>query len=84
MLDIALDAFATLRRLHTAGRRHGDVQPFNMIVNATGDVASIDPDRAHHPELLPLPYPYRGGVDHGTAPEIACALADTTPDTPSR
>ncbi|WP_020549488.1 serine/threonine-protein kinase [Embleya scabrispora] len=81
MLDIALDAFTTLRRLHTAGWRHGDIQPFNMIVGATGNVAFIDWDRAHHPDLLTLPYPYRGGMDHGTAPEIARALADTPPET---
>ncbi|MGW1998305.1 hypothetical protein [Embleya sp. NPDC001921] len=59
LLDIANTAFAEPRRLHAVGWRHGDVTPFKTLVTANDEVVSIDWDRAHHRDLLPLPLPYR-------------------------
>ncbi|MYV99238.1 hypothetical protein [Streptomyces sp. SID3343] len=73
-------AFDRLDRLHAAGWRHGDLHPGNIVVTDLGDIEFIDHDLTHHRELLPLPYPYRGGVDHATAPETARQLLDTAPD----
>ncbi|WP_331768140.1 hypothetical protein [Embleya sp. NBC_00896] len=80
LLDVAHAAFDALARLHTAGWHHGDVQPANIVVTESGDVEFIDLDFTQHPTLLPLPYPYRGGMDHVTAPEIAERLLHTTTD----
>jgi len=81
MVDIADAAFTALDRLHTHGWLHGDIQPFNIVVTAPDTVEFIDLDLTHHPRLLPLPVPYRGGLDHATAPETARTLLDTDIDT---
>ncbi|MGC0417043.1 hypothetical protein [Embleya sp. AB8] len=76
---LARRAFEALGRLHTAGWHHGDIQPMNILVTPGGEVEFIDHDLTHHPDLLPLPVPYRGGMDLTTAPEIARRLLDTGP-----
>jgi len=77
MLDIAHAAFDALDRLHAHGWHHGDIQPFNIVATAPDRVEFIDLDLTHHARLLPLPVPYRGGMDQATAPETARALLDT-------
>lgn len=76
---IARHAFTALHRLHAAGWRHGDIQPANILVTPDGAIEFIDHDLTHHRDL-PLPGPYRGGMDQSTAPEIARELLDTKPD----
>lgn len=73
----AHEAFAELGRWHDAGLLHGDVQPGNVVVAERA--ALIDLDYVHGADLA-LPYPYRGGMDHTTAPEVAQALLDTPED----
>jgi hypothetical protein len=73
--------FTALHRLHGAGWRHGDVQPENAVDLGAGRVELIDYDLAHHPDL-PLPFPYRAGLVHVIAPELAAALAATDEDEP--
>jgi serine/threonine protein kinase len=68
-------ALAALQRLHKAGWIHGDMQTENALL--AGDaIEFIDYDNAHHPDL-PLPHPYRGGLIHVIAPELAQQLAAT-------
>ncbi|MEU0935009.1 hypothetical protein [Embleya sp. NPDC005971] len=76
---IAHRAFTRLAALHAAGWRHGDIQPANILITPGNAVEFIDHDLAHHRDL-PLPHPYRGGMDQSTAPEIARALLDGKPD----
>ncbi|MEE1736085.1 hypothetical protein [Streptomyces sp. BE147] len=78
MRRTARAALAALQRLHGAGWIHGDMQTENVLL--AGDVIEfIDFDNAHHPGL-PLPHPYRGGLIHVIAPEIAEQLAATGED----
>lgn len=77
--DLARRAFAALGRLHALGWHHGDIQPMNILVTPGGGIEFIDHDLAHHPDRLPLPNPYRGGMDLTTAPEIARQLLETGP-----
>ncbi|MYS84940.1 hypothetical protein [Embleya scabrispora] len=76
---IAHRAFNLLAAFHAAGWRHGDIQPANILITPGNTVEFIDHDLAHHPDL-PLPSPYRGGMDQSTAPEIARELLDGKPD----
>ncbi|WP_331766385.1 hypothetical protein [Embleya sp. NBC_00896] len=76
---IGRQGFARLAELHAAGWHHGDIQPANILVTPGDGIEFIDYDFAQHPDL-PLPYPYRGGMDHATAPEIAQRLLDTRPE----
>ncbi|MYV97708.1 hypothetical protein [Streptomyces sp. SID3343] len=80
LAEFADRAFDTLARLHAAGWRHGDIQPMNIVITATGAVEFIDHDLTHHRDLLPLRDPYRGGMDHFTAPEVARRRLDTESD----
>ncbi|MFI1585568.1 phosphotransferase [Embleya sp. NPDC020630] len=78
---VAAAAFTALESRHAAGWRHGDIHPDNILISPDESrVDLIDHDLAHHPRLLPLPGPYRGGGDQATAPEIARRLLDTAPD----
>ncbi|MFI1386375.1 hypothetical protein [Embleya sp. NPDC020886] len=81
LLDVAHRAFAALDRLNAAGWRHGDIQPWNILITPADDVAFIDHEYAHHRDLLPLAGPYRGGMDHATVPDVARRLLATAPDT---
>ncbi|MEU9298800.1 hypothetical protein [Streptomyces sp. NPDC048266] len=72
MRNAARDAFASLTELHAAGWIHGDMQAENVIITSHGP-EFIDYDRARHPDLAPLATPYRGGLIHVIAPEIAPA-----------
>ncbi|MYS80017.1 hypothetical protein [Embleya scabrispora] len=81
LLTVARRAFTALERLNVAGWRHGDLQPWNVLVGPTDEVAFVDHEYTHHPALLPLPHPYRGGMDHATTPDVARRLLSTTPDT---
>jgi serine/threonine protein kinase len=77
VLHAAQGTFAELNRWHRAGWLHGDVQPGNIVL---GERATfIDMDHARHPDL-PLPFPYRGGMDHATAPEVARQVIETPED----
>lgn len=75
MRDGARAALAALQEFHAAGWIHGDMQTENVIITKDG-VAFIDYDRAHHPDLPPA-QPYRGGLIHVIAPEIAAQLLAT-------
>lgn len=77
ILTATQGAFAELSRWHAAKWLHGDIQPANIVIGAA--VELIDYDYARHPEL-PLPFPYRGGMEHPTAPEIARQLIETPDD----
>ncbi|WP_439678196.1 hypothetical protein [Embleya sp. MST-111070] len=78
---VASAAFTTLERWHTAGWHHGDIHPDNILIGPDEHTVDlIDLDLAHHPTLLPLPTPYRGGGDQATAPEIARRLLTTAPE----
>ncbi|MFF7245619.1 phosphotransferase [Embleya sp. NPDC008237] len=76
---LARRAFAALARLHAVGWHHGDIQPMNILVTPGDGIEFIDHDLTHHRDLLPLPLPYRGGMDLTTAPEVARQLLDTGP-----
>jgi len=79
--EITRHAFDALDTLHTAGWHHGDIQPTNILVaDDEKSVAFIDHDLAQHPDL-PALVPYRGGMDHPTAPELARLIVDTPPET---
>lgn len=78
---VTAGAFAALESRHAAGWRHGDIHPDNILISPDESrIDLIDHDLAHHPSLLPLPGPYRGGGDQATAPEIARRLLDTPAD----
>ncbi|MFJ2060649.1 hypothetical protein ACIOMM_32630 [Streptomyces sp. NPDC087908] len=79
MREAADASFAALAELHAAGWIHGDVQAENVILAATGPVF-IDYDRARHPNLPSPTAPYRGGLIHVIAPEIAARLLATGDD----
>ncbi|MET9676420.1 hypothetical protein ABZY68_25495 [Streptomyces sp. NPDC006482] len=80
MRDAARASFAALAELHAAGWIHGDMQAENVIITGDGP-GFIDYDRSHHPDLEPAAAPYRGGLIHVIAPEIAAQLLATDDDT---
>ncbi|MFD3729491.1 hypothetical protein [Streptomyces sp. NPDC058671] len=79
MRDAARAAFAALAELHAAGWIHGDMQAENVIITSGGP-RFIDYDRARHRDLTPSATPYRGGLIHVIAPEIAAQLLATGDD----
>ncbi|MFE2867845.1 hypothetical protein [Embleya sp. NPDC059259] len=80
LLAVAHRAFAALERLHGAGWRHGDLQPWNILITPEERVEFVDHEYTHHPDLLPPAGPYRGGMDHATVPDVARRLLNTGPD----
>ncbi|WP_394427026.1 protein kinase family protein [Streptomyces sp. SGAir0957] len=75
MCQSARAALSALMHWHEAGWTHGDMQSENIIYTGTR-ATFIDFDNAHHPEL-PLTHPYRGGLVHVIAPELAAELLAT-------
>ncbi|MFE3770824.1 hypothetical protein [Streptomyces sp. NPDC059122] len=80
MRDAVRAALTALQEFHTAGWIHGDMQTENAVVLPGGGVEFIDFDNAHHSADLPLTVPYRGGLVHVIAPEIAAQLMATGDD----
>lgn len=79
MREAARSVLAALQQFHAAGWIHGDMQAENAVLLHGGGVEFIDYDNAHHADL-PLPFPYRGGLVHVIAPEIAAQLLATAED----
>jgi serine/threonine protein kinase len=79
MRHTARAALAALQRLHERGWIHGDMQTENVVLTRGGGIEFIDFDSAHHPDL-PLGHPYRGGLIHVIAPELAQQLLTTEED----
>ncbi|MFC8710335.1 MULTISPECIES: hypothetical protein [unclassified Streptomyces] len=79
MRQAARAALAALQQLHERGWLHGDMQTENVILTRGGGIEFIDLDSAHHPDL-PLDHPYRGGLVHVIAPELARQLLSTGED----
>lgn len=78
MRRTARAALTALEDLHGAGWIHGDMQSQNVLLAGEG-IEFIDFDNAHHPDL-PLGHPYRGGLVHVIAPELAHRLLETGED----
>ncbi|MEU6403730.1 hypothetical protein [Streptomyces sp. NPDC046985] len=79
MRQAARAALTALQDLHRRGWIHGDMQTQNVILTRDGGIEFIDLDSAHHPDL-PLGHPYRGGLIHVVAPELAQRLLTTGED----
>ncbi|MGI5262343.1 hypothetical protein [Streptomyces angustmyceticus] len=80
MRGAARGALTALQEFHEAGWIHGDMQTENVVVRPDGTVEFIDYDNARHRPDLPLTVPYRGGLVHVIAPEIADQLLNTGDD----
>ncbi|WP_235618398.1 hypothetical protein [Embleya scabrispora] len=81
LLTVAHRAFTALEHLNGAGWRHGDLQPWNILIGPTDEPVFVDHEYTHHPDLLPPAAPYRGGMDHATTPGVAQRLLHSAPDT---
>ncbi|MFD9423820.1 MULTISPECIES: hypothetical protein [unclassified Streptomyces] len=77
MREASRAALSALREFHATGWIHGDMQSENVIITVRRGVSFIDYDRAHHPDLPRTMQPYRGGLVHVIAPEIAARLLAT-------
>ncbi|MFI1585765.1 hypothetical protein [Embleya sp. NPDC020630] len=80
LTTIAHRAFGGLDDLHAAGWRHGDLQPWNILIGPGDQPVFVDHEYTHHPTLLPPAGPYRGGMDHATTPGVARRLLQTPPE----
>ncbi|MGW9213421.1 hypothetical protein ACWGR4_41540 [Embleya sp. NPDC055664] len=80
LTTIAHRVFTALERLNTAGWRHGDLQPWNILIGPGDEPVFVDHEYTHHAGLLPPEGPYRGGMDHATTPGVARRLLHSPPD----
>ncbi|MBL7496960.1 protein kinase family protein [Frankia nepalensis] len=81
-LAAASELAAAVADLHAVGWRHGDLQPRHAHHEGLGAAQLIDFGIAHPPagDLRTPPCPYRGGMAHFAAPELAATLAVTPAD----
>ena len=82
MRQAARAMFTALHQLHADGWIHGDVQPENAVLLPNGRAEFIDFDLSFH-SLMPLGFPYRAGLVHVIAPELARQLLATSEDEPA-
>jgi serine/threonine protein kinase len=72
LLDVAVRFLSAVADLHARGYVHGDLQPDHAVRDGSGAIHLLDFELTHRPGDAAVPY--RGGLVHYDAPEVAAGL----------